>query len=253
MRNKLRLFFWGYGFALLISGDVLAASMNLTGIIRDFKAYGETGGHPDFENGCCGLVTGMVAETLGADGTPEYMGGGFTSGVANFYDWYHDTPNNLSTSYTISLDNGLPGPGGVYSYSNNAFFPIDGQLFGDYALGHNYHFTYQLHGIFTYQLGQVFSFSGDDDVWAFIDKTLVVDLGGVHGPESGSVDLDSLGLIAGNDYDFDFFFAERHTAGSNFTMQTSILVEQSPEIPEPGLLALLGMGLLILKRCLGNR
>ena len=74
----------------------------------------------------------------------------------------------------------------------------------------------------------------------FIDDTLVVDLGGVHGAASGSVGLDSLGLTVGNLYDFDLFFAERHTVASHFSIDTSIALNP---VPEPATMLLFGTGL----------
>jgi len=49
-----------------------------------------------------------------------------------------------------------------------------------------------------------------------------MDLGGLHSMVSGAIDLDTLGLTAGNDYTLDVFHAERCDSGSNFRIDTSI-------------------------------
>jgi fibro-slime domain-containing protein len=235
MKNQtIRLF----AVCVLGSFSIPVSAIDLTGTVRDFMTS-----HPDFE-GAIGAETGIVGTTLGVDGKPVYAGGAgtaTTSGAANFDQWYRDVSGvNLSKSHSITLAETSPGSG-IYEYSSGAFFPIDGELFGNEGNSHNYHFTYEIHTTFTYQAGQTFSFSGDDDVWVFINNKLAVDLGGVHGAMSGSTDLDTLGLTAGNTYAFDFFFAERHLSESNFRMQTSIPLTSS--VPDAGsTLALLSLG-----------
>jgi fibro-slime domain-containing protein len=62
----------------------------------------------------------------------------------------------------------------------------------------------------------------------FINGKLVIDLGGVHGAESATVLLDSLGLTRGSTYPLDLFFAERHVTGSHFRVDTSLRLRAIP-------------------------
>jgi hypothetical protein len=59
------------------------------------------------------------------------------------------------------------------------------------------------------------------------------------------VNLNTLGLSAGNNYHMAVFFAERHTTESNFRIDTNIesLVTAPEAVPEPGTMALMGLGL----------
>ena len=235
--------------ALLVSALpalALAEKVSLTGTLRDFKGFNEAGGHIDFEN-AIGDDRGFVGANIGVGRKPVYAGGAGTAtthGASAFNQWYNDVAGvNKTISQTIQLDNG--GSGSVYTYTNNSFFPIDNQGWGNTpGQSHNYHFTFELHSVFTYQAGQFFTFSGDDDVFVFINNKLVVDLGGVHTTESATVSLNTLGLTPGQNYNFDFFFAERHTTQSNFTISTSIASALVVPLPSAAGAGMAGLGLL---------
>jgi fibro-slime domain-containing protein len=169
----------------------------------------------------------MVEPQLGADRKPVYAGKPktpTTTGRANFDEWFRDVPGvNQGVFVTLPFqDRG----GGLYTYDNSEFFPIDGMMWGNEGHPHNYHFTFELHTRFQYRGGEVFHFRGDDDVFTFINGKQVVDLGGIHLPEEVTVNLDEqaarLGLERGQSYELDFFFAERHLTMSNFRIDTTL-------------------------------
>ena len=124
--------------------------------------------------------------------------------------------------------------------SRNGFFPVDGLGFNENTATqfdpegvehtqHNYHFTLRSGGTFVYRKGLYFDFSGDDDVYMFINNQLVLDLGGAHLKASKRVDLDKLDLTVGETYNFDFFYMERHTDASNLRISTNIDVQRRVE------------------------
>ena len=195
----------------------------LTATIRDFHIT-----FPDMNHD--GIAeTGIVAQILGADDKPVYAHSGPTatvSGPDTFNQWYRDVPGvNIFTTIDIPL--GLSNSSkGVYGYSNTAFFPIDDQLFGNEGQPHNYAFTAEIATRFRYGGGETFTFSGDDDVFVFINRKLAIDLGGIHSIMSQTVDLDAqssqLGIAKGGIYSMHIFFAERHMTESDFVVETTI-------------------------------
>jgi fibro-slime domain-containing protein len=202
-------------------------------VIRDFDKS-----HPDFEK-FNGGESGIVKFQLGSDSLPVYAkrdgASSTTTSAKNFNQWYRDVKGvNIRMPYTLQMTR---APGSTtWSYMNTSFFPIDGLGFGNMAKpapDHNYHFTLEAHLKFDYKGGEVFTFRGDDDLWVFINGKLAIDIGGVHGVLESTINLNEvatkLGIEKGKSYNFDLFFAERHTTKSNFMFQTNINLECTPK------------------------
>ncbi|HZW07124.1 MAG TPA: fibro-slime domain-containing protein [Phycisphaerales bacterium] len=167
-------------------------------------------------------------------GSVSSSAGGSTTNSANFAKWFRDTPGvNLSRSVPITLRR--QAGSNIYTFDDKndptyqakgGFFPINGDLYGNPpGQSKNFSFTYELATNFTYRRGsgQVFTFTGDDDVYVFIGGKLVIDLGGVHSAISQTVTLDNVPwLVDGSDYELKLFFAERHTTMSNMRIDTTL-------------------------------
>ena len=216
----------------------------LTMRVRDFSEAHpdfQWGGHPNFGQ-IVGVRPGIVGADLAKqpDGSykPVYAAAGdvtpngpnyapFT-GAGNFDTWYRDTPG---TNFATNVQLPLTTVGNSLVYDNADFHPIDASFgFGSEGfelngMPNNWHFTSEALASFRYQGGEVFTFRGDDDIWVFINHKIAIDLGGLHGPEEGSVILDQraveLGLVIGQLYDLQVFHAERNYSGSNYRFETS--------------------------------
>jgi fibro-slime domain-containing protein len=196
-------------------------------VIRDFDADEGNFENPTLTNKSTD-DHGLVQTTLGPDQKPLYAPAGPTvtiSDVPGFDTFYRNVPgtNQPFVFYVYFAPND-----GVNSFSSTAFYPLDGLGFGnsgndDKRMPHNFHFTTEIHTAFQYQGGETFSFTGDDDVWVFINNQLVIDLGGVHKAETATVTVDTLGLTKGEIYPFDMFQTERHTTQSNFRADTTLM------------------------------
>jgi fibro-slime domain-containing protein len=190
----------------------------LTVFVRDFHDT-----HPDFEASVFGDDRGIVEAALGPDDKPVYGGPTPTThGREAFDEWYRDVSGvNAGTPIELTLTPSPLDPT-LFVHDDLTFFPIDRMLFGNEGRMHNFHFTLEARTEFVYRGGETFRFRGDDDVFVYVDRRLVIDLGGVHGTEEATVSLDSLGLTLGERYPIHLFFAERHTTESTFTVETTV-------------------------------
>ncbi len=206
-----------------------------------------------------------------------------TKDAASFAQWYTDTSRQTISSLafavagntaTFSSDDPATPMKGDWGDGMEGHFPLDVtpvtepricQLWDDgwgYAgklttLGyncngkgpHDYNFTSEVRYVFQFKGGELLSFSGDDDVWVFINGRLAIDLGGMHQPRTGSVTLAAgnapsavqtqmgaddktvyfvtapytpssvtLGLTVGQSYEIVVYHADRHPIDSNYML-----------------------------------
>ncbi|MCH8315787.1 MAG: fibro-slime domain-containing protein [Planctomycetes bacterium] len=140
----------------------------------------------------------------------------------SFGQWYRDVLGmNLSAPHTIEL---VRDGGGIYEFISDEFYPIDGQLHGNQGDPHNNYFTFRFTAYFTYEAcgAQFFEFMGSDDAWLFIDRSMAIDLGGIMPGTDQHVDLDRLGLVDGEMYAMQFFYAHRNPTQAMFRVRTNV-------------------------------
>ena len=195
----------------------------------------------------------------------------------SFAKWYEtsaslESDGNLEIVGELVLD---PDPvlTNVYAFSSSAFFPLDDppplgdavvpqltwpnedtfgeELFaanvdGPGDLPHNFGFTTEVRYVFVYQGTEVLTFSGDDDLWVFVDGHLCLDVGGLHPSQTDVMSFANPAdarsakqediviacrdrLEVGKAYEVAIFHAERHTNASNFSLTLNGFVTERSE------------------------
>lgn len=135
--------------------------------------------------------------------------------------------------------------GAIYEDSNTtsaAFYPLEGLGYEQDGLlkktsaidnSRNGNFTLRGEAQFVYNEADnlYFTFKGDDDVYMYINGVLALDLGGAHGSNTKTVNLNELdadkyNLVDGQIATFTFFYMERCSDASTFAIATNMKLAQ---------------------------
>ena len=158
------------------------------------------------------------------------------TGTYSFEAGYSDNPKYVDydrTNGTISQGTGGTATVGFYPLENLGY-EQPGLLTTTSAVGatHNGSFTLRGESQFVYNKASklYFTFTGDDDVYMYINGVLALDLGGAHGRNTKTVNLnevaDKCGLIDGQVATFTFFYMERCSDASTFGIKTNMELVQ---------------------------
>ena len=164
----------------------------------------------------------------------------------SFYDTANGVIYNSQTDQVTTRGDTTYVRGNLQA--ENRFHPINEKYFGNngnkylevvdpnqndithYYKNTNYNMTLEGHAQFIFYEDDnlYFNFTGDDDVYLYINGVRVLDMGGGHAISKCGIKFNDVkalcGLKDGQVYDFDFYYMERHGTAANFGIETNIKI-----------------------------
>lgn len=136
----------------------------------------------------------------------------------------------------LATFNPIPNLG--YGKSGDTYKTARGDTQEHYYDNTNYNLTLEGHAKFIYyqDADLYFNFTGDDDVYLYINGIRVLDMGGAHSISKAGISLNNVAELCklkdGKAYDFDFYYMERHGTAANFSIETNIKVVDASMLTE---------------------
>jgi len=155
-----------------------------------------------------------------------------------FYDLCGFFPLDDLSKPLVDQNTGKPITYTDSAYAGRTCHAYQGLGFGNSWANHNFSFTTELRYWFQYQGTEQLKFTGDDDVWVFINGTMAVEMPGIHNRAVGTVIMDAskgtaqvgygdapssyatidLKMTIGSVYEVVVLQAERWCCGSNYML-----------------------------------
>ena len=258
INNGHKLKFWGSGIGGQQGDENRYDSHAVTSIVQNTLS----GGYPRLNNG--GSLDYLFSPSDGEDKEAYLNVNGLFRKNGDYYEYdsdknyaYYDKSQGDGGSFDVYdgtyKQKSKSDSGTINNDKNIGFFPFhpwdnEYDLFVNWNKKLNHHFGLSMSVDFSLPIDPkavkdssgndiIFEFSGDDDMWVFIDGKLAMDIGGVHQPTHGIINFaeqkvtvtvgdigsehdveqpfDFNGLFDGNKHTLQVFYIERGGCDSN--------------------------------------